>query len=47
MMPVLCAPFGESLCVGVVGSSVDHPGVRTVAGAALALEVGEVFRERR
>ena len=47
MMPVLLAPFGESLRVGVVGSRVEHPGVRAVAGDALAFEVGDMLRERR
>ena len=47
MMPVLFAPFGESLRVGVVGGRVEHPGVRAVAGDAVALEVGDMLRERR
>ena len=47
MMPVLFAPFGESLRVGVVGGGVEHPSVRAVAGDAVALEVGEMLRERR
>ena len=47
MMPVLLAPFGESLRVGVVGGGVEHPGVRAVAGHSLALEVGDMLRERR
>ena len=47
MMPVLFAPFGESLRVGVVGGGVEHPGVRAVAGDAVALEVGDMLRERR
>ena len=47
MMPVLLAPFDESLCVGVVGSRVEHTGVSAVAGDALAFEVGDVLGERR
>ena len=43
MMPVLLAPPGESLCVGVVGSRVEHPGFSAVAGDALAFEVGDVL----
>ena len=47
MMPVLFAPFGESLRVGVVGGCVEHPRVRAVAGHAVALQVGDMLRERR
>ena len=43
MMPVLLAPFDESLCVGVVGSRVEHTCIRAVAGDALAFEVGDVL----
>ena len=47
MMPVLFAPFRESLRVGVARGSVEHPGVRAVTGDAVTLEVGEMLRERR
>ena len=47
MMPVLFAPFGESLRVGVVGGCVEHPGVCAVAGHSVALQVGDMLRERR
>ncbi len=47
MMAVLFAAFGESLRVDVVGGSVEHPGVRAVAGHAVSFEVGHMFRERR
>ena len=47
MMPVLFAPFGESLRVGVVGGCVEHPGICAVAGHSVALEVGDMLRERR
>ncbi len=30
MMPILLAPFGECLRIGVVGSSVEHPSVRAM-----------------
>ena len=47
MMPVLFAPFGESLRVGVVGGCVEHPGICAVAGHSVALQVGDMLRERR
>src|SRR5271166_4243821 len=47
MMPVLLAPRGKSLRVGIIGSRVEHPGVRADAGDALALEVGDMLGERR
>jgi hypothetical protein len=47
MMPVRFAPFGESLRIGVVGGCVEQPGVRAVAGHSVALQVGEMLRERR
>src|SRR5271166_3987649 len=47
MIPVLLAPFGEGLRVGVVGSRVEHPGVGAVAGDALSFEVGNVLGQRR
>ena len=47
MMPVLFAPFGESLRVGVVGGCIEHTRISAVAGDAVALEVGEMLRERR
>ena len=46
MMPVLFAALHESFGVGVVGGVVEHPGVRAVACDALALEVGDMLRER-
>ena len=36
MMPVLLAPFGERLGVGVVGSRIEHTRISAVAGDALA-----------
>ena len=47
MMPILLAPFDESLRIGVVGSRVKHPGFSAVARDALAFEVGDVLGERR
>ena len=47
MMPVLFAPFGESFRVGVVRGSVEHPGICAVAGHSVALQVGDMLRERR
>ena len=47
MMPVRFASFGESLRGGMVGGGVEHPGVRPVASDALALQVRDMFRERR
>ena len=47
MMPVLFAPFGESLRVGVVEGCVEHPGICAVAGHSVALQVGDMLRERR
>jgi hypothetical protein len=47
MMPVLFAPFDESLRVGVVGGCVEHPGICAVTGDAVALQVGDMLRERR
>ena len=47
MMPVLVAAFGERLRVGVIGGGVEHPGVRAVAGDAVAFQIGDMFRERR
>jgi hypothetical protein len=46
MMPVLFVACGESLRVGVVGGSVEHPGVCAIAGHAVPLEVGEMLQER-
>ena len=46
-MPILFASFGERLRVGVVGGGIEHPGVRAVAGDAVALQVGDMLRERR
>ena len=46
-MPVPFAPFGESVCVGVVGGGVEHPRVGSVSGDAVALQIGDMFRERR
>ena len=47
MMPVLFAPFGESFRVGVVGGCVEHPGICAVTGHSVALQVGDMLRERR
>ncbi len=47
MMAVLLAPRSESLCIGVVGSPIEHPRFDSIAGDALALEIGEVLGQRR
>ncbi len=47
MMPVLLASLDESLRIDIVGSSVEHPGVRAAAGDALASEVGDVLGQGR
>ena len=46
-MPVLPTSRGEGLRVGVVGSRVEHPGVRAVAGHALVPEIGDMLGQRR
>ena len=47
MMPIVFAPLGEGLRVGVLRVCVEHTCVRAVAGDALALEIGDVLCERR
>jgi len=47
MMPIVFAPLGEGLRVGVPRVCVEHTCVRAVAGDALALEIGDVLCERR
>jgi len=47
MVPVLLAVSGEDLCVGVVGSRVEHSGFSADAGHTVALQARDMLRERR
>jgi hypothetical protein len=47
MMPVVLAPIGEGAIVGAIAIGVEHPRGRSVAGDALALEIGDVRGQRR
>jgi hypothetical protein len=46
MVPVVAAAFGEGPLVGVVGAGIEHAGVGAVTGNAVALQVGDVGRQR-
>ena len=47
MMPVVLASLGEGAIVGVVARGIEHPRLLSVAGDALALQIGEMRRQRR
>ena len=47
MMAVVLAAFGERLGVCIVRSRIEHARILAVAGDAFALQIDDVFGERR
>ena len=47
VVAITCASFGEGIAIGLVASCIEHRGVASVAGHAVALEITDVPPERR
>lgn len=46
VMPVVFAARGEGIAIGLIRQGIEHLGVRSVTGDAIAFEIGDVAGER-
>ena len=46
MVPVVLAPRGKGIAIGVIGACIEHLAVRSIAGDTVAFEIGDVAGQR-